>query len=223
MHLSKNGSSWDRRPIHSDHENYTNTNPYLLKWSWSWPHKERSCLLLPTSDLEGDDRLDVDVVVMFQVAKLSCRLIFNQWKQKQSWQASTENHYELLVSDLDVLCKCHVLWLFVPWWQCTHNVFLILHRTVERGKTINNHLGNQFLHQEKKGLREEYLAAKRSVKQAIAQRLVNSVHTRGGRFLKKKDGKWQKIKKEASLGEMCTSPAYSGATYTRTQRSTHLL
>ena len=126
----------DRRPIHSDHENYTNTNPYLLKWSWSWPHKERSCLLLPTSDLEGDDRLDVDVVVMFQVAKLSCRLIFNQWKQKQSWQASTENHYELLVSDLDVLCKCHVLWLFVPWWQCTHNVFF---NSSPHSRTRRNH------------------------------------------------------------------------------------
>lgn len=152
----------------------------------------------------------VDVVI-FQVAKVSCRLIkpsenknsCNTHQQRTIMSYSNSIEETIVVSDLDVLCKCHGHWLlFVPWWVYSLTICFVLHYAVGRGETINNHPGNQFLSQEKKGLQEEYLAAKRSVKHAIAQRLVNSIHARGGRFLKKKDGKWQTVKDKQAL-EKC--------------------
>lgn len=63
-----------------------------------------------------------------------------------------------------------------------------------RGGQTNNHVGNRVFRHEVQMHQNEYLSAKKKNKAAIARRIVDIIHERGGMFVAKNaNGEWEQV------------------------------
>lgn len=123
-----------------------------------------------TSPGLGVDAVEKSVV---EKQKASTKALPTRQIQKRSRQKQkASSNEEIIPTDMDVLCG--------------------------RGPAIFDHPGNRAFHRIKHKLQDAYLAANNNSnsndsKKAISQELVDEVHHRGGRFLKKEEGVWLEI------------------------------